>query len=347
MEQNLEHYITRKITSIYSHKILSPIIYLIILILLWFILPLNAAIFPIKYDETTSLAQFYEDNDPYVQTTLTNLHFTGYTQTIFGFTTGYYYYKMQEDTCLMVLLSPHTCQEGLPLIEEITVYSKIEHNNATLISLEEHLADDLDWTFSGISGKVSPFYLTEPGYHIFLHAFITFLFLATGVYSIGVIILYILYCIFPVLSPSGRTLALYGNSKKLLEQAEEELATLPQLATEDMFITEHFFIAISADGVAIIPIQEIIWIYKHSTLHKFFWYHFSISYTLHITANKHLYIQLPKNLKSDIDGIMDYLAEANHNILVGFSEENRRAVIELQGKPLQFEKLLSFLKKRI
>ena len=59
-------------------------------------------------------------------------------------------------------------------------------------------------------------------------------------------------------------------------QAEEELATLPQLATEDMFITEHFFIEISTDGIAFVPIQEIIWLYKHSTLHKFFWYHFSI-----------------------------------------------------------------------
>ena len=97
-----------------------------------------------------------------------------------------------------------------------------------------------------------------------------------------------------------------------------------------MFITEHYFIETSKYGIAIVPIREIIWVYKHSTLHKFFWYHFSISYTLHITANKHLYIHCPKNIKSDIDGIMDYLAEANHDILVGFSEENRLAVQEKQ-----------------
>ena len=39
------------------------------------------------------------------------------------------------------------------------------------------------------------------------------------------------------------------------------------------------------------------------------------------TARKHLYFQCPKNMKSDIDGIIDYLSEANHEILVGFSEE--------------------------
>jgi hypothetical protein len=74
--------------------------------------------------------------------------------------------------------------------------------------------------------------------------------------------------------------------------------TLPQLATDDLFITEHFFIAVTDRTVAVVPIREIIWVYKHSTLHKFLWYHFSISYTLSLTARKHIYIQFPKNTKT-------------------------------------------------
>ena len=171
--------------------------------------------------------------------------------------------------------------------------------------------------------------------------------LATGGYALICIVFFILYICFPILSPACQDLALFGNPKKLLEQAEDELATLPQLATEDMFITEHFFIETSVYGNAIVPIDEIIWIYKYSTLHKFFWYHFSISYTLHISANRHLYIQCPKNIKSDIDGIIDYLAEANHKILVGFSEANRLKVQEIQGTPMHFEKFIAFLKKRV
>ena len=133
-------------------------------------------------------------------------------------------------------------------------------------------------------------------------------------------------------SPACRRLRLFGKPAVLLAQAEEELATLPQLATEDMFITEHYFIVLANYGVAVVPIQEIIWIYKYSTLHKILWHHFSISYTLHITANKHVYIQCPKNMKSDIDGIIDYLSEANHEILVGFNEENRLKVKQKMQK---------------
>ena len=85
---------------------------------------------------------------------------------------------------------------------------------------------------------------------------------------------------------------------------------------------------------------------RKCSLHKILWYHFSISYTLHITANKHLYIQCPKNMKSDIDGIIDYLSEANHDILVGFSEENRIKVRSMQHYHLRIEKLAAFLRKK-
>lgn len=52
-------------------------------------------------------------------------------------------------------------------------------------------------------------------------------------------------------------------------------------------------------------------------------------------------------MKSDIDGIIDYLSEANHNILVGFSEENRLKVEEIQGTPMHIKKILELLNKRV
>ena len=53
------------------------------------------------------------------------------------------------------------------------------------------------------------------------------------------------------------------------------------------------------------------------------------------------------NIKSDIDGIMDYLAEANHDILVGFNEANRLKVEEIQGDLAPFKKFWAFLSKKV
>lgn len=347
MPENYDHYISKNIKAFYKRRLAAPIIYLIVLILAWHFFSLSAVFSPDILPDDTSLETAFQGGKQYISTTLFDLKFTGYTQSIFGHTNGYYYYTMRDEECIIVLLSPNTSEEGLPSIEEVTIKGKISKGNENFDTLLSNLSTDLNWTENGIRNKVSSYYISEPGFN---HVGNWILFAAifiTGIYALLCIVLSVIYMFFPVLSPACQDLALFGNPKKMLEQAEEELATLPQLATEDMFITEHFFIETSVYGNAIVPIDEIIWIYKYSTLHKFFWYHFSISYTLHISANKHLYIQCPKNIKSDIDGIIDYLSEANHDILVGFNEKNRLKVQEIQGTPMHFEKFIAFLNKRV
>lgn len=347
MLENYEHYISKNIKTFYKRKLFSPAVYLVILLTVWHIFSLTELLFPASMNAENTLESMYRDDVKYVNAQLTDLHFTGYTRTFLGNTTGYYYYTLHGGECFFVLLSPKSCEEGIPTISGITISAELSRGSTTYQTLLDNVAKDLNWTANGIRSKVSAFYLSEPDFNpignIFLFGFI----FVTGIYALISLVLSLLYIRFPWMSPPCQDLGLFGNAKELLAQAEEELATLPQLATEDIFITEHFFIFTSNYGNAIVPIKEIIWIYKYSTMHKFFWYHFSITYTLHISASKYLYLQCPKNIKSDIDGIIDYLSEANHDILVGFSEENRLKAQEIQGAPLQIEKLMSFLKKKI
>lgn len=346
MLENYEHHITKSIRSLYKRRIFSPILYLILILFIWFYFGISSILFPLSISEADSLKSLYTRHERFVHTTLEELYFTGYTQTDFGHTSGYYYYTMHDDICLIVLLSPSTCEEGLPKISTVSTSVRILKSSPSYQTLLTNLSSDLDWTTDGIQSKTSSYYLSEPDFKpVTTHLLIVFL-AVTGFYATFSILSFLLYLRFPYLAPCLRQLSHFGRPKELLALAEEELLTLPQLATEDMYITEHFFIETSNYGIAIVPISEIVWIYKHSTLHKFFWYHFSISYTLHITANHHVYFQCPKNIKSDIDGIIDYLSEANHNILVGFNEENRLLVQKIQGTPLQFEKFLALLKKR-
>lgn len=347
MSENYEHYISRNIQSVYRRKLFVPFVYMVLLAILWFVTPISCLLFPQKSEGYQGLMANYEAGDSYIETELHDLYFTGYTSTHFGGTSGYYYYTFLDGQCIFVLLSPSTSEQGLPYIEHARIRGKILYQGKAFEQLTQRLAEDLSWTQEGLTRKVSDLVLSEPAFHSVLSTLLLFLYFATGIYALLSYLLCILYGLFPVLSPPCRQLGRFGKATRLLSQAEEELATLPQLATEDMFITEHFFIEIADFGIAVVPIGEIIWIYKHSTLHKIFWYHFNISYTLHITANRHLHIQCPKNRKSDIDGIIDYLAEANHNVLVGFSEENRLKVQEIQGTAKIFEKLISIIKRRL
>ncbi|MBO5302739.1 MAG: hypothetical protein J6A92_01675 [Lachnospiraceae bacterium] len=349
MQENYEHYISRNIKALYRKRLAGPILYLLFTAILWTCLPIHPVLSPTMLTSVSDMQNFHKHGEVYVSSSIKDLKFTGYTKTRFGKTIGYYYYLYNTDKneCCIVLLSPTTCEQGLPQIDEIFIRGKILYTDAHHQTLLSNLSEDLDWTTLGIRTKVSSYYLSEPDFRYFEGLLLVVVLAASSTFALISIILSILYILRPDFSPPCRVLRAFGRPKELLALAEEELATLPQLATEDMFITEHFFIEISRYGIALVPIQEIIWIYKHSTLHKLFWYHFSISYTLSITANNHIYIHCPKNIKSDIDGIIDYLSEANHDILVGFNEANRRKIQAIQGDPFHFERLIALLKKRI
>lgn len=264
---------------------------------------LSAVFSPDILPDDTSLETAFRGGKQYISTTLSDLKFTGYTQSIFGHTNGYYYYTMRDEECIIVLLSPNTSEEGLPSIEEVTIKGKISKGNENFDTLLSNLSTDLNWTENGIRNKVSSYYISEPGFN---HVGNWILFAAifiTGIYALLCIVLSVIYMFFPVLSPACQDLALFGNPKKMLEQAEEELATLPQLATEDMFITEHFFIETSVYGNAIVPIDEIIWIYKYSTLHKFFWYH-SVSPTHCISVPTSICISSARKISNLISTVL-------------------------------------------
>lgn len=334
MQENLDHYISKTIKHFYRKRLIYPILYLLFTSILFGILPIFFVLFPTELSQMSDMQKLFQQNHVFVSATLKNLKFTGYTKKSFERTIGYYYYTENKDKqeCCIILLSPNTCEQGLSEIKQISIRGKILSADTGYHSLLENLSDDLSWTDSGIHSKVNSYYLSEPDFRYRSGIFLFVLLAISSLIAFVNLISFLLFIFKPECSPPCQKLGHFGKPKELLAQAEKELSTLPQLATEDMFITEHFFIETSKYGIAIIPIEEIIWIYKHSTLHKLFWYHFSISYTLNITANKHVYIHCPKNIKSDIDGIIDYLSEANHNILVGFSEENRQKVRERMKK---------------
>ncbi len=315
--------ISDNIRHVYKRRLLPPFLYLVILTVFWLTAPVSALVFPRFVSSPVSIRELHNSRFTYITTTLTSLHFTGYTQKYGGYTNGYYYYTFQDGQCILVLLAPDSCEEGLSDIEEITVRVRIMRNFDDYDSLTASIAKDLNWTASGIRSQVPDYLLSEPGFNKLASWALLGFFFLSGIYAL-VHLLLCTACIFiPDLSPACRHLGRYGSAKELLALAEEELAAAPQLATEELYITEHFLIILADSQTSIVPVQEIIWIYKHSALHKLLWYHFSISDTLHITARKHLYLQYPDHMKSDIDDIINYLCKANPDILSGFSEKNR------------------------
>ena len=341
----LKNHIRKKIACFYRKRMIAPAALLVFLIILYLVLPIRSLFNPVPYTDLDSAEARHKAGTNYVNASLSNLYFTGYRKMIFGQTYGYYYYSVTGNECTLILLSGKTCEQGVPSIEKLDFLARITEKTPSEDRLIGLLARDLSWNEAGLSKNVSSFILNEPKANGPVAILLKITIFFSIFFAIVTMALNFLYAYFPVTSPPVRRLSLYGNAMRLLNKAERELSTLPQLATEDMYITQNFFIETAQSGIAIVPIKEIMWIYKYSTLHKLLWHVFTISYTLYITTTHRQVIKCPKNQKSDIDGIMDYLAEANHDILTGFSEENREAVSARQGQGAFLTKLTRLLKR--
>ena len=67
MIDNFEHYITRNIRAFYKRRLFSPLVYLFILLVLWFVFPLGEMLSPVPLDDASQIESLYEAKKEYIR----------------------------------------------------------------------------------------------------------------------------------------------------------------------------------------------------------------------------------------------------------------------------------------
>lgn len=203
--------ISQSIRQVYRKQLFWPVLYLLFLAALWLATPISELVFPHHVSDEAPFRELRAKHFSFISTTLTDLHFTGYTQKLLGYTNGYYYYTFQDGQCLFVLLAPATCKEGLPDIGQLSVQVRVIRHFEEYDTLTQHLAEDLDWTASGIRSQIPDYLLSEPESHRLLTVLLLGLYFFSGAYALAAAIAYTIYIRFPVVSPACRRLGRYGK----------------------------------------------------------------------------------------------------------------------------------------
>ena len=321
--------IFNSIRQVYQKRLLPPAAYLLFLFLLWFVTPISELALPQHVSAEVPFRELSSGRTSYAAMTLTDLHFTGYAQKILWYTNGYYYYTFQDGKCILVLLAPATCGEGIPHIGRLHIRVRILRNFEDYDTLTQRLAADLEWTASGIRSQIPDYLLSEPGFHKLLSFLLLAIYFAGGAYALGNLLACLAFYLFPALSPPCRKLGKYGDAGKLLAQAEEEFISSREPVAFDMYLTKSFLISFSQAQAVIVPVREILWVYKHVRLRRFLWYPLPVSFTLHIWAGKRMHLSYPQMKEPEIDYLIEYLKNANGELLVGLREDHRRKVRDI------------------
>lgn len=317
--------IAKNIYLKYRRKAILCLFFTLALFTVWINYPFRQFFSPIKIQSSFHLSQ----DTKYVSVENITLHYSGYYNQKKNKPEGYFYYGFLGEKCLFFLLTPQTCNNGQESITLPAIRGTLYVNSSFYDQLTGYLAEDLDWDKQQLSLVAQPYLIYEAGYNYPFHLFV-FLLLTT--FTVGILLtlaLYLAIMKFPYLSYLPVCSFSPKKAAQFLSEAEGELAEHCLITAKDFFITDRFILNLSKYHALILPIEDLVWVYDHSTVSGLSGKNKKIFYSLTF-YNKHKRAKhSTHNQKEDVDTVLSYLRDYFPEILNGFTLENKKAFRDL------------------
>ncbi|KAB1438112.1 DUF6709 family protein [Candidatus Galacturonibacter soehngenii] len=315
--------ITKTIRRIYIAKLIPAFLFLIFIGYLLYQYPFKDILFPTRLHSVNALLSVDKSNQEFIEVTVPTLYYTGYDDVKNSKRIGSYYYTFLDDTCVFFLLSNKADRPQDTELSNITLKAKQLKDTSRVNELREYLATDLLWTKEALTKISYDYLISEPDAFYMQGYFLLAFIVLTGCYSIVTVISSIFFMIAPFYSPFCKFMA-PGNKRMALNIAEFEYSSNRFFHCNKTTITPNYIIELYTYKVDVIPLEQIIWIFKHSTISRFN----GISYHLVIytTYGK---LKIKNKQKFEADSVLAYLNDCPLPILIGYSKENEKQAKEM------------------
>ena len=284
--------------------------------------PFYDFVWPVQITDPSGIVDLYQNNITCVELTADTLYYSGYDYMENGRLAGSYYYSLEDGLCTYFLLSNAQCANRQDTLSNITVKARLQSGGKLLSELIQKMSSDLGWTPQGLSSVSSHILVNAVDFLLFKNMVFLTVVLVTFIISLVVFLYVLSYIIFPILHPACFRLRRYGSAREQAEQAGRELCEEPILKAGIFTVTEHYLIASSKIQLYILPLDRIVWVYKHSNFHRFRLKRLRITYTLRVVARKKLRLVAPAQPKEDVDAVIRCISECCPDVLIDYSREN-------------------------
>lgn len=317
--------VQKHIRRISFKKMFYPFVLIIITLYVFQQIPFYNTLRPIKVEQLSQLEDMFKEEHYFVDITMSNLYYSGYDYYINGKLSGSFYYTLEDGSCYYFLLSKDSIDNRLQvnsLIKDYRIQGKIETGGENLEDLINDMAKDLSWTNSELSKVSFPLIINEIEY--LENKTIWLLGINSTIFIVSCFLfLYALsFIIAPFLHPSCVFLRRYGSIRQQVSELESELESDIRLRCKNLIITKKYLLELSSNHLKILPLNQILWAYKHSNFHQFRLFSNKLTYTLRVISKKSGKLVSTLQPKSDVDLVLKYLEDHFPEILVGYSKEN-------------------------
>ncbi len=309
-----------------------PALFLIFLVFTAWNYPFSDIFSPKHIAHFTDMEGEYTSRQDYVNLTDVTLYYTGYDSVSNDKVKGRYYYALEGDQCFFFLLTSEDAMKAPESLNFPSLNLRLVQSNSDFSSFLDSLSTDIDWSATHLSEATPTFFGREYRDILYYSYFFAGLLTALFVYIVIVLCSNILVFIFPFLQKGMLPCSGFSAKKKLfsrmiaktLKERDDIVAIrFSSRGRKDFYVSPSFLIYCSTYDTHILPVKDIIWIYKHVIKAAHGISDASSFYTIHFILNNGRHIQFKNCPERNSDALIALLAGKNPNILVGYSQEHK------------------------
>lgn len=308
------------IKRVCKHHIPAPIIIIICLIVLIFMIPFGSVFHPQKVKGVFNV----DPKQKYVDITTDKIKYTGYDMKN-GLGEEYaYYYSMKDNKCQFVLIPAFGTSPKE--VSDVKFKAKVIKPNASYKKMISLLSKDLSWTEKGLEEISTGYIISAADYHPYAYRIV----LWTILVLIGVFLLRLILYIFRIRNPYLYPICSFLSKKdfkNMIDEAQEELDSENYLQINTTYITENYYIGLDSSRVYVIPLRDIIWVYRLGR-RGFDIKKQTLTYTIRFITRDGVTIRVKRKSSDEAMAIMKSIKATEYEIITGHSDEKRRMVLE-------------------
>lgn len=250
------------IRKLYYARLAISFLFLAVTVLVIITNPFDKRIGTVTPNSLSTISKLYDNRSNYVRLTVDNLMYTGTDYVVNGRTKAYFYYTVEDGKCYYFILSKNIADKST--IEHMTVTARLVQNEILFNSLVNNMSGDIPLSSEILSDISCDVFISQ---YNFIHSFASFYTIASiavAVICFIITTIFIIVTINPSLSHPILGLSCYGNRRTLFAIAEVEYDVAAATGRKGLYLTDTFLISISVGNVIIIPLENIVWIYKYN-----------------------------------------------------------------------------------
>lgn len=300
----------------YCFRVFFPLAVTLLLLTFLLVNPFHFNFQAKKVSALNNIESAYDGGHHYITIKSGKLYYAGSDYYVSNTLKGRVYYTISDNKCYFFILSDGSISHSFKKTASVSITARLISNNSMQQSIIASMSEELGFSSTQLQAISSPIIISEFDYSQSLTTYYMIAALILCGLS-GIITLFtLLQTCFPNFSYPVLHLSRYGNHKTLFAIAETEYDTATAAGRKNIYVTDNFLIYLDRHSTGIIPLENIVWIYKFSEFRKSKG-HTKVYLPLCIVTDAKKTFKIPHVSEHVADRIINNLQERYPSILVG------------------------------